>query len=387
MNYLGDFAEDATVRILFTTAAAAGGAVAPSSAFEADDIRIYKNNGATQKATTNGITMTSPFDSVTGLHALDIDTSNDTGDSGFWTSGAEYSVVAVPDETVDSQTVVSVIASFSIENRHANLRAILGSKLTETSAGYLTAGFKKLYDVASPVFTLASINQTGDAYAQTNQLVNGSAWVEMFGPRQVGIPQSGSRTHRVFFAVRNGRGTLTAATSLSVLAATDLAGNNVAANCSAFTTVITGVYYFDYTVANTHAETIVSVFVTGVANSSALYFQCGFAVGRFDAEDELIRYDPPTNAEMEARTLEAADYATAAALTAAPAEVITLLGSGTEVYGHSYLEAIKRIEVVAGAATLSGAGTGTEVMTSSDSSKTATFTVDGSGNVSAVVWS
>lgn len=101
----------------------------------------------------------------------------------------------------------------------------------------------------------------------------------------------------------------------------------------------------------------------------------------------LNAYDPPTNAEMEARTLEAADYATAAALTAAPAEVITLLGSGTEVYGHSYLESIKRIEVVSGAATLSGAGTGTEVMTSSDSSKTATFTVDGSGNVSAVVWS
>lgn len=97
--------------------------------------------------------------------------------------------------------------------------------------------------------------------------------------------------------------------------------------------------------------------------------------------------DIPTTAEFEARTIAAANYATAAAVTAAPAQVITLLGSGTEVYGHSYLEAIKRIEVVAGAATLSGAGTGTEVMTSSDSSKTATFSVDGSGNVSAVVWS
>lgn len=68
------------------------------------------------------------------------------------------------------------------------------------------------------------------------------------------------------------------------------------------------------------------------------------------------------------------------------AATISALGSGTEVFGHSYLESIKRIEVTSGAATLSGAGTGTEVMTSSDSSKTATFTVDAFGNVSAVDW-
>lgn len=66
--------------------------------------------------------------------------------------------------------------------------------------------------------------------------------------------------------------------------------------------------------------------------------------------------------------------------------VMNALGSGTQVFGHSYLESLKRVEMASGAATLSGAGTGTEVMTSSDSSKTATFTVDGSGNVSAVVW-
>lgn len=118
MNYLGDFAEDSTVRIVLTTNNASGGAVAPSSAFEADDFRIYKNGSATQKATTNGITIASPFDSVTGLHTLEIDTSNDTGDTGFWTTAADYWVVAVPDETVDSQTVVQPIAAFSIQNRY-----------------------------------------------------------------------------------------------------------------------------------------------------------------------------------------------------------------------------------------------------------------------------
>lgn len=117
MNYIGDFSEDSTIRIALTTNNTSGAAVAPSTAFEADDFRIYKNGSATQKTTTNGITCTSPFDSVTGLHTLEIDTSNDTGDSGFWTTGADYWVVAVPDETVASQTVVQVIAAFSIENR------------------------------------------------------------------------------------------------------------------------------------------------------------------------------------------------------------------------------------------------------------------------------
>ena len=117
MKYLGDYADDSTVRIFFSTNDAAGGAVAPSTAFEAADVRIYKNNSATQKATTNGVTMSSPFDSVTGLHLIEIDCSNDTGDAGFWAGGNDYSVVLSPDETVDSQTVVAAIAQFSIENR------------------------------------------------------------------------------------------------------------------------------------------------------------------------------------------------------------------------------------------------------------------------------
>ena len=117
MKYMGDYADDSTVRIFFTTNDGSGGAVAPSTAFEAADVRIYKNNSATQKATTNGVTMNSPFDSVTGLHLIEIDCSNDTGDAGFWATGNDYSIVLSPDETVDSQTVVAAIAQFSIENR------------------------------------------------------------------------------------------------------------------------------------------------------------------------------------------------------------------------------------------------------------------------------
>jgi hypothetical protein len=122
MKYLGDFVADATVNIFFTTHDSSGGAVAPSSAFEAADIRVYKNDSATQRSSEAGYTMTSPFDSITGLHLIKIDTSDNT-DAGFYATGNDYSVIISPDETVDSQTVVAGLAQFSIENR-ASLAAI-----------------------------------------------------------------------------------------------------------------------------------------------------------------------------------------------------------------------------------------------------------------------
>lgn len=121
MDYIRDYLEDSTVRIFFTTNDRSGGAIAPSSPFEAADVRIYKDGSATEKTTANGLTMTSPFDTVTGLHLLEIDTSNDTGDAGFWTTGADYTVILTPDETIDTKTVVSVLGQFSLENSLAAL--------------------------------------------------------------------------------------------------------------------------------------------------------------------------------------------------------------------------------------------------------------------------
>lgn len=47
----------------------------------------------------------------------------------------------------------------------SNLVQILATALTET-AGQIAGGFKKLFDVAAPVFDLLSIKQTGDNYAR-----------------------------------------------------------------------------------------------------------------------------------------------------------------------------------------------------------------------------
>jgi hypothetical protein len=133
MNYLGDFAEDTIVRILFTTHDKEGGTVAPSSAFETDDFHIYKDS-LTEKLTVNGLNISSPF---AGLHALLIDTSVDTGDAGFWVTGSEYFVVLDPDETVDGESVVKVVGSFSIERTNGSLAR---AKALQTTVGAAGAG-------------------------------------------------------------------------------------------------------------------------------------------------------------------------------------------------------------------------------------------------------
>jgi hypothetical protein len=113
--------EDATIEIYFETFASTGAPVAPSSAFTTSDFAIYKNGSATAKATTNGMTVTSPFNSEAGCHLLVIDTSNDTGDSGFWTTGARYQVKFNTAKTVGSQSIdgVSVTrGSFGIQSEY-----------------------------------------------------------------------------------------------------------------------------------------------------------------------------------------------------------------------------------------------------------------------------
>lgn len=87
-------------------------------------------------------------------------------------------LVAVPDtQKVDVNTIktATVAASSTVTFQNGSipittsimegdLVKIHGTALTET-AGQLAAGFVKVFDVATPVFTAESVNQTGDAFA------------------------------------------------------------------------------------------------------------------------------------------------------------------------------------------------------------------------------
>lgn len=135
------------VRFQFPTNEAAGGNVAPSSAFEAADIRIYRAADSaafspTQRSSSNGITMTSPFGSLVGVHDVDIDLT-DNSDSGFYASGYKYSVLLCPDETIDGQTITGIpLVCFEIGVAPANLVQWQGDGQTATDGkDFFDAGY------------------------------------------------------------------------------------------------------------------------------------------------------------------------------------------------------------------------------------------------------
>lgn len=79
---------------------------------------------------------------------------------------------AIEDQTLVIYTYGNASAKIPLDlgssALNANVVQILGTAVTETVAGYLAAGFKKLFDVATPVLTAASVNQTGDSYAKVD---------------------------------------------------------------------------------------------------------------------------------------------------------------------------------------------------------------------------
>ncbi len=132
MEHYGQVDASSTVYLFFTTHAASGAAVAPSTAFEVADIKLYKNGSATERSSNAGWTITSPFDSIVGLHLLAIDLSDNT-DAGFYAAGSRYTAVLSPDETVDGLAVVRVIADFSIGPVSANTTQFAGTAITSAA--------------------------------------------------------------------------------------------------------------------------------------------------------------------------------------------------------------------------------------------------------------
>ena len=125
--------------------------------------------------------------------------SSVTADVGITQAGA--------DKVWGSATRTLTAFGFTVA---ANLTQILGTALTETT-GYLAAGFKKLFNIASPVFTLASVNQTAD-----------------FGTADFNSTQKSSITSSVPTVVQNQNGMATSATQTTILNSVNAITTNTA---------------------------------------------------------------------------------------------------------------------------------------------------------------
>lgn len=128
-TYFGDFSEDDTVRIPWSTNAAAGEAATITSV----TVKVYKDGGTTEVTAPTGITNAIDFDGIVGSHLTTIDFSANV----FYSTGSDFMAV-LSAGTVDGKAVAKPLGLASIENRHnpgftSTDRTTLGERSTQTS--------------------------------------------------------------------------------------------------------------------------------------------------------------------------------------------------------------------------------------------------------------
>lgn len=108
--YLGDYKEDGTLCFCWDTNDADGASITRATD---GTIKVYKDDNTTESVV--GIVDSEDFDGITGVHNCKIDLGSDA----FYAIGHDYSVVLVG-AVIDGETVNSVLAEFSIENRNCD---------------------------------------------------------------------------------------------------------------------------------------------------------------------------------------------------------------------------------------------------------------------------
>lgn len=349
MGYLGDFPTGSTVYVYFNTFSSVGASVTITG-LAVTDIEIYKNGSTTQRASDAGYTLLDTdgidFDGLTGIHGFSIDLSDNT-DAGFYAAGNEYTVV-VSAVTVDSQTVSFVAAEFSIE-RSGGALALL------KNGTYGLSAIESLVDdigVAGAGLTAIPWNAAWDAEVESevdDALGSGT------GTSLTAIPWNAAWDAEVESEVDDalGSGTGTALTAIPWNASWDAeVQSEVTDGLNAYDpptkaeldtafTEIKGATWDSGTDTLEHIrnketdiETDTQDLQTQVGTDGAgltnLPWNASWdAEVQSEAADALNAYDPPTNTEMEARTLVAASYFDPAADTVATVTTLTNLPAVT----------------------------------------------------------
>lgn len=146
-KHKGDLNLNSVIPFKFTTNNTSG---APST-LSAATVKVYKDSD-TGTETTTGVTLTTDFDSITGLNNVAIDTSSD---GTFYAAGHDFEVILTAG-TVDSTSVNATIGSFSILNRSALRPTTAGRTLDVATTGEAGLDFDNIKD-ATGSHTLTNI--------------------------------------------------------------------------------------------------------------------------------------------------------------------------------------------------------------------------------------
>lgn len=108
------------------------------SGFAVSDIEVFKNGGATARATDSGYSLISDTGMIgnrVGLYRFSVQLFNTADDATFYADGGWYQV-AVDAVTIDGKTVRAWVGSFEIGRQRTDVRAVLG----DTGAAHLDQG-------------------------------------------------------------------------------------------------------------------------------------------------------------------------------------------------------------------------------------------------------
>ena len=163
--YLGDFAEDDTVYIMFNTFSSDDPSASVTiTNFINTDVHIHKDDDLTQRNNAAGITVSVDFDGITGSHMIKIDT-NDNTVATFWVTGSEY-FVRIEGTTVDGATINAVVGHFSIERAGGTIALL---KLIQAAVITNAAGT----DVAADIIAVKA--ETALIVADTDVIDDGTS--------------------------------------------------------------------------------------------------------------------------------------------------------------------------------------------------------------------
>ena len=161
-KYLGDFAAGDTIDFKFTTFRPSTGAAYTLAGSPA--ISIYKDNSTTES--TAGITLTTDFDSRTGLNHVRLTTSSD---NTFYADGSQFEAV-ITAGTVDSVSVVGAsVGRFTLRAQAALYPTTAGRKLDVSSTGEAGIDFA---NIGSPTTT---VNLSGTTIKAVTDMVTANA--------------------------------------------------------------------------------------------------------------------------------------------------------------------------------------------------------------------
>jgi len=164
-KYVGDFSKGDTITFMFTTFRPSTGA--PFLLAGTPVVSVYKDNNLTQD--TAGVTLTTNYDSVTGLNFVSVSTS-----TAFYVDGSSYECV-ITTGTVDSVSVVgSCVGRFTMRDQACLYPTTAGRTLDVSTGGEAGLDWANVGSPTTTVGLSGTTISTSQGIASVSGNVTGS---------------------------------------------------------------------------------------------------------------------------------------------------------------------------------------------------------------------